>query len=117
MGNNLKAIVKVMRLAIGRGKSRLNITELMDPALEWIRYPMNHALESKINRLHSEDDVRSFIPYCQYMASEEFACDLFDPVITDSGICYAFNPTPTLDTLNPSYFTESFAEAFKSFIR
>ena len=39
-------------------------------------------------------------------------CELFDPVITDMGICQSFNAVPTLDLLRSSYFTNSFQEAY-----
>ena len=38
-------------------------------------------------------------------------CNLFQPVVTNHGLCQAFNPTPSLEILKPSYFTESLAEA------
>ena len=41
-----------------------------------------------------------------------FRCTLFDPVVTDSGICHSFNAVPSLDLLVPSYFTKSFESAF-----
>ena len=37
---------------------------------------------------------------------------MFDPVVTDTGICHSFNAEPSLKLLTPSYFTKSFKSAF-----
>ena len=44
---------------------------------------------------------------------EDHNCNLFQPVITDHGICHSFNPTPSHNILRKSYYSESFKEAFK----
>ena len=38
--NNLKAIMKVMRIAIGRGKSGLNVKELVDMSKPYLEYSL-----------------------------------------------------------------------------
>ena len=37
MGNNLKAIMKVMRITIGRGKSGLNVKELFQMSKQYLK--------------------------------------------------------------------------------
>ena len=40
MGNNLKAIMKIMRITIGRGKSSLNVEELFQMYQPYINYSL-----------------------------------------------------------------------------
>ena len=42
----------------------------------------------------------------------ENGCNLFEPVITNAGVCHSFNPTPSADLLATSYFKDSFVSAF-----
>ena len=64
-------------------------------------------------------DLNAMIFQCFMMRYEDdyplyIKCDnLFQPVVTDMGICPSFNPTPTDDVLKPSSYTESFIKAFK----
>ena len=37
---------------------------------------------------------------------------MFEPIVTDTGICHSFNAVPTTSLLTPSYFTKSFEAAF-----
>ena len=126
MGNNLKAIMKVMRLATGRGKSGLNVKELFQMSKPYLNY--NLTVDEKfLEENPLETDLNSILPWCQYrdekkgpkntQGGKDFSvdsCQLFDPIITDVGICHSFNPTPTMDLLRQSYFTESFKAAFNS---
>ena len=41
-------------------------------------------------------------------------CALFDPVITDRGICHSYNAQPSVTMMNPSYFRQSFTEAYEN---
>lgn len=41
-------------------------------------------------------------------------CDLFQPVITDQGICYSFNGISSLNFLRNSSFKQSFSEVYQS---
>ena len=56
--------------------------------------------------------MKSLYPIAFVYNPDENGCDLFQPVITNNGICHSFNPMPSLEILKPSYFTESFKEAF-----
>ena len=81
IGYNLKAIMKVMRLAIGRGRSRINITEIIDSTKNLIRYPLNNKAYGK--NVQSRTDVMAFIPLCKYNdTGKAVDCELFDPVLT-----------------------------------
>ena len=118
IGHNLEAIMKVMRFASGRGKSMLKISDFLKRILESNDYPV-------ANVTYQESlDLEAKIPWCDYkkqklqnIGVDEYpsidACNLFQPVITDLGLCHAFNPTPTADILAPSYFRDSFIEAFE----
>ena len=60
------------------------------------------------------------IPYCSLNANKdskdkrEPECNLFDPVFTNQGLCHSFDALQTSKLLHPSYFKESFENAFKS---
>ena len=112
--NNLKPIMKVMRMASGRGNSHFNLTDFLRPFLEnskLIRYSMNP--------MDEKDEIRdetSFLPACTYSKIQSSLgdnCKLFEPVVTDLGICYAFNAEPMMKMLQDSTFTEAFNEAYK----
>ena len=116
MNHNLEAIMKVMRVAVQRGKTRINLTEILETySIEGI-YP----LMQNISNLHSNKDSNSMLPYCSLAAlSKEDIhyrpeCNLFDPVITDLGICHSFNALNSKDMLIPSYYADSFVNAFGS---
>ena len=109
--------MKIMRMAMGRGKSHLNVSELLENVFNIIENTTNYALifgEDHLRNLTSEVDYTSMIPWCEIKGGLDGSCTLFEPVITDQGICHAFNPTPSLEMLTPSYFSHSFKEAFKS---
>ena len=106
MGQNLLAMMKVMRFAVGRGRSSMNITKLIRNVEKWNKYPMNP-------EKNEYQDASSMIPICNLNRADQLGCNLFDPIITDIGICHSFNPTQTQHLLKPSYFKESFNEAFK----
>ena len=116
MGHNLEAIMKVMRLALQRGKTRINLTEILEPYSIEGKYPLMH----DISNLQSNKDTNSMLPYCSLAASSKEnmfykpECNLFDPVITDLGICHSFNAMISKDMLTPSYFATSFNNAFGS---
>ena len=112
--NKLKPIMKVMRMASGRGNSHFNLTDFLQPFLEnseLVKYSMNPIDEKDEIR-----DLTSFLPACIY-SDTTFSigenCKLFEPVVTDLGICYAFNAEPTMKMLQTSTFTEAFLEAYK----
>ena len=115
-----------MRMATGRGQSHFNVTDFLQPFmknLELVRYPMN---VNTSNNYYNDDeeealDKTSFLPICSYSGNpgnikEEGpgkGCKLFQPVITDLGICYSFNADPIVPMLADSSFKEAFFEAYK----
>ena len=118
LGHNLEAIMKVMKFASGRGKSTLKISDLLKRIFESNDYPVANVTDQE------SLDLEAQIPWCDYKKQKlqdkgvwEYplidACNLFQPVVTDMGVCHAFNPTPTADILAPSFFRDSFIEAFK----
>ena len=106
--------MKVMRFAVGRGRSKLLIDEFMEQIMENLHYPVKNFTELEVL------DHQTLIPWCDLndqKISSKLAidsCNLFEPVITDMGLCHSFNPTPVSKLLAPSYFKEAFLEAFKS---
>ena len=126
MGNNLKAIMKVMRIIIGRGKSRLNGKEFFQMSKPYLNYSLIKD-EKYFSSYPFDIDFNSIIPWCEIKDEKEGpkniyggndfnieSCDLFNPIVTDIGICHSFNTNSTMDMLRHSYFTEAFKEAFKS---
>ena len=106
--------MKVMRFASGRGKSMLKIStflkEIIESNIENVTVQESLALEAQF-------------PWCDYKNQKVSelkespsieACNLFQPVITDMGLCHSFNPTPTAKILTSSYFRDSFIEAFEA---
>jgi hypothetical protein len=115
LGNNIKAIMKVMRMASRRGQSGLDIEHFMKPfenKTALLKYNVNQigtgAYQTKISR-----DMTTILPWCKFAdpSYDEIsalpinACQLFQPVVTGSGICHSFNPTPSLAMLKESLFT------------
>jgi hypothetical protein len=115
LGHNIKAIMKVMRMASRRGQSGLDMEHFMKPfenKSALLKYNVNPigigAYRKKISR-----DVTTILPWCKFAnpSNDEISalpidsCQLFQPVVTDSGICHSFNPTLSLSMLKESLFT------------
>ena len=121
IGNNLKSIMKVMRFANHRGRSSFDLESIIPNATNKLGYALENLFWSSGRT--TKLDLTTMIPTC-YMENidentdmkqffREKSCQLFQPVFTDLGMCHSFNPTPVLDLLKESYFTNSFYEAFK----
>lgn len=118
-----------MRMASGRGQSHFNVTDFLQPFvtnLDLIRYPLNinttdaYYVDSEIGDLTEARDKTSFLPICSYASKkaekwgpDKRSCMLFEPVVTDLGICYSFNAEPIMSMLANSSFKESFFEAYQ----
>ncbi len=67
-------------------------------------------------------DPSGYINQCKYRGKElkqynlDFLsdCPIFEPVVTDLGICYAFNAGDTRTLLKPSAFKTAFSNAYES---
>ena len=116
--HRLKPIMKVMRMASGRGQSHFNVSNLLKPFSDnsyLSRFSFNES------NLYYPDypearDKTSFIPACKYSNDSQYfndSCKLFEPVVTDLGICYAFNAESLMKMFKKSSFTEAFFEAFE----
>ena len=121
LDHNLTPLMKVMRMASGRGQSHLNISDFLQPFLndmEVVKYPLKQNT-SEHYYTYEQDEVRdkmSYIPACIYASKKSRIgqnCKLFEPVLTDLGICYSFNAQSTLEVLKNSSFTKAFHEAYK----
>ena len=120
MTKNLELIMKVMRFASNNGQSHFSLTSVIDDSQSPLIYPMLPPNKVIKGSLASIKNLNSMIPVCFMKLSDDEKdylrpdhCDLFQPVITDMGICSSFNPKPSLEMLNPSFFTKSFGNAFK----
>ena len=128
MGHNLKAIMKVMRFAVRRGKTLFNLYSLISNRTifsEQLEYPLDQTVDqSAYNYRDKQYDTTSMIPWCalnngnnvktwhQSIIEEVEPCNLFQPVVTNNGLCHSFNAKPIHSMLSSSYFLESFKEAF-----
>ena len=93
IGNNLKAIMNVMRFAAGRGKSRLKVDGFLERVLENLQYSVKNLTVDELDVV----DYQTLIPWCDLnqqkgpngikMGIE--SCNLFEPVVTDMGLCHA----------------------------
>ena len=99
--------MRFMRLAVGRGKSNLQIDDFMLSVLHGLTYQLNQVKEKEV------PDANTWLPFCDLYKSKDYtlgsglscdSCRLFEPGLTNVGLCHAFNPTPTADLLTPSYF-------------
>ena len=123
MENNLEAIMKVMRLANGRGKPGIDLYSMVPNGTSTI---LNYSYTEQVTKYHRtmKHDLSSTIPVCFFEDTNENSfdkrvytmksCPYFQPVFTDMGMCHAFNSMPVLDALKPSYFTESFYKAYQN---
>ena len=138
---NLKAVMKVMRFASRRGKSGVDIASFLKPFNEsniLNGYSMNKISQGAYEHAYSRD-LNSMIPWCSWKKQGQTSntylpddsCTMFDPVVTDMGVCHSFNAMPFVDFLHDSsykgklqysgYFLESanfmildsFVEAFQ----
>ena len=111
-----------MRMASGRGQSHFNVNDFLQPFMinqGLVHYPMNVNTSNDYYRDEKEArDKTSFLPICGYSkgkaSKSNVNCNLFDPVITDLGICYSFNAKPITPMLADSSFKEAFVEAYNS---
>ena len=119
--HKLTPIMKVMRMASGRGQSHFNISDFLQPFLnnmDLVKYPLNKNTSVSYYPV-KQDEVRdkmSYIPACIYASKKSRIgenCKLFEPVLTDLGICYSFNAQSSLKMLKNSSFTKAFHEAYK----
>lgn len=103
--------MKFMRFAVGRGKSKLKIDNFMTGVLQGLTYPTKNIEDQEVG------DMNALLPLCDLYGNKGHtygsgltldSCNLFEPVLTNAGLCHAFNPTPTADLLAPSYFRPGF---------
>ena len=128
MGHNLKAIMKVMRFAIRRGKTLFNLHSLISNKTssgDQLKYPFdNDKKYSAYKQRALQYDTTSMIPWCtlnngtivkswhESFLEKVEPCNLFQPVVTNNGFCHSFNAKSIHSILRSSYFLESFEDAF-----
>ena len=104
-------------MASGRGQSHFNVTDFLEPFLqnlEQVRYPLNHNTSNAYYKMDEALDRTSHLPICSYATDKKSSnCKLFEPVVTDLGICYSFNGESMTSILRNSSFKDAFNEAYK----
>ena len=114
LNHKLEPIMHIMRMANGRGKSHYNQLDFISSLLENIKADEQFIVPNISQLSETIVDMKSFIPSCKYIKGNQEECQLFNPVITDLGICYAFNSEPINDLLSDSSFTQTFLKVYKS---
>ena len=91
--------MKIMRFANRRGKSGYDLDSTIPNLLssDILKYPtsQNSGPTFKV-------DTHAMIPWCKFKNEDdeiqnwfdENSCELFQPVVTDLGMCYSFNAKP-----------------------
>ena len=91
MGNNLEAIMRVMRIARGRGKARFNLTEILQNVIndEEMRYPIRFRKED-LDEHESIKDANAVIPFCELSDATNNEKTEDGNVITHEPECHLF---------------------------
>ncbi len=131
VGHDLTSLMKVMRLANRRGQSLIDVQDLLQTYLDsddhWKRYQFNKVGKG-FYRYNMAYDPTAYIRACSFakeldilvqkddmnVTKEMQSCFMFEPVLTDQGICYAFNAKSMDGILQPSAFNKAFLEAYKT---
>jgi hypothetical protein len=109
MGNNLKVIMQIMRFASRRGQSGFDAKELLASISKnktLLKYNVN-PIGTGLYKTKMAKDMTTIIPACSYANGTNVLhkdCFLFEPVITDLGICHSFNSQPSHAWLMNSSF-------------
>ena len=115
----LLPIMKVMRMATGRGQSHFYVSDLLRQASKSenvLRYPLDYLSDTSYYNKDPYEDSMSFLPACKFETSSKefnFTCNLFKPVITDLGVCYSFNAETFENTLKESKFRQTFQDVYR----
>ena len=120
--------MKVMRFAVRRGKTLFNLHSLISNKTisgQQLKYPFDKDDQySDYKKRSLQYDTTSMIQWCtlnngknvkswhEYNRDNVVPCNLFQPVITNNGICHSFNPESLQSMLKSSYFLESFKDSF-----
>ena len=116
--------MKVMKFASNRGRSHFNEKSFLsnEAKKKFLQYPTMAKTKVFWDSRNAENpflDLNAMIFRCFMKKFEDDyivvpKCDgLFQPVVTDMGICPSFNPMPTMDLLTQSHFTDSFFKAYQ----
>ena len=122
LNGSLESIMKIMRLAERRGKSSIDISDL-DKNLGYEIVPIG---ENGLYRNNTWYDYGSLIPFCRKISRKSYEeesgspmvdiddCLVFEPVLTELGICHSYNANSSLEMLEESNFKDAFAAAYKT---
>ena len=100
-----------MRLTSNRGRTYFKTKPISSMWIE-SKYDANLSDNDR------EFDGNSMLKYCFMQKYETdpddtwMNCDLFQPVVTDMGICSSYNPTPMTELMKKSHFMDSFKSAY-----
>ena len=108
--------MEIMRLAVGRGQSQLHLK----PETVDLKYHIN-PIGKGIYDKNPIRDMYTWIPWCQNADDEDsfhyfkVHCMKFQPVVTEKGICHAYNVRSSMEMLEKnSRFSAVFQKAFGS---
>ncbi len=122
-------VMQVMRFATHRGRGRYDLDQIVE-ASQWLGLrafsPGQGPMITDRKFLPFGLDKFAMIPICQFRhqskhsvqryvigGRDDFSCDLFQPAVTDNGICHAFN-TPGIGRLfQNSSFTHLFSKVYR----
>ena len=109
--------MKVMRFATNRARRRFSLESISSKLRETLPYNIRPKHEVEAKKIF---DLNAMIPQCfmkqfegEYEFYKKLECELFQPAITDMGICPSFNGKQMSEMFEPSYFLTSFLEAYK----
>ena len=88
----------------------------LDDQENMVRYPLDLYNRNSFYDHAEARDKTAFLQGCSYSTSDEKIpsyCNLFDPVVTDLGICYSFNAEPMSNMLTESSFKDAFDEVYR----
>jgi hypothetical protein len=109
LGNNLKPIMQIMRFASRRGQSGFDAEALLASVSKnktLLKYNIN-PIGTGFYQTKMAKDMTTIIPACSYANGKNILhqdCFLFEPVLTDLGICHSFNSQPSHALLMNSSF-------------
>ena len=121
-----ESVMIIQRLAKGRGNNIIGIEEVLKPFKNYSKYEINPVgLGYYFNETFY--DSGSWIQRCSYAGKDKIIkvekksgevekmhhCNLFQPVLTDFGICHSFNAKNSVDLLKDSEFKSIFQKVYQ----
>ncbi len=124
---DLETVMQIMRLSSHRAGDLEQLGQFVRVA-SFLGYPYFNVTEGVMRRdkkyIPQGKDPFAIIPVCEFVHQDgqrltDFtgmvlpACTLFQPAVTDQGLCYSFNSPPLESLFKPSLFTSTFKSVFR----